>query len=121
MNGEFTFAIRLVGCIEDLHRFIGISAILALEAGDNQTLKFKWPGRESNPGPLAPQPKSLTTRPPPLPHLPLGSQQHALLTSCCTRSMRSIFVLPVKHCSTYNVMKGWITLSRFCLSIKYWQ
>ena len=26
-----------------------------LEAGDNQSLKFKWRGRESNPGPLAPQ------------------------------------------------------------------
>ena len=38
-----------------------------LEAGDNQSLKFKWRGRESNPGPLAPQAKSLTTRPPPLP------------------------------------------------------
>ena len=37
-----------------------------LEAGDNQSLKFKWRGRESNPGPLAPQVKSLTTRPPPL-------------------------------------------------------
>ena len=39
-----------------------------LEAGDNQSLKFKWRGRESNPGPLAPQAKSLTTRQPPLPH-----------------------------------------------------
>ena len=39
------------------------------EAGDNQSLKFKWRGGESNPGPLAPQAKSLTTltRPPPLP------------------------------------------------------
>ena len=35
-----------------------------LEAGDNQSLKFKWRGGESNPGPLAPQPKRLTTRPP---------------------------------------------------------
>ena len=35
-----------------------------LEAGDNQYLKFKWRGGESNPGPLAPQAKSLTTRPP---------------------------------------------------------
>ena len=26
-----------------------------LEAGDNQSLKFKWRGGESNPGPLAPQ------------------------------------------------------------------
>ena len=38
-----------------------------LEAGDNQSLKFKWRGGESNPRPLAPQAKSLTTRPPPLP------------------------------------------------------
>ena len=38
-----------------------------LEAGDNQSLKFKWRDRESNPGPLAPLAKSLTTRPPPLP------------------------------------------------------
>ena len=37
-----------------------------LEAGDNQSLKFKWRGGESNPAPLAPQAKSLTTRPPPL-------------------------------------------------------
>ena len=33
-----------------------------LEAGDNQSLKFKWRDRESNRGPLAPQAKSLTTR-----------------------------------------------------------
>ena len=37
-----------------------------LEAGDYQSLKFKLRGGESNPGPLAPQAKSLTTRPPPL-------------------------------------------------------
>ena len=37
-----------------------------LEAGDNQSLKFKWRGGESNPGPLAPQTKSLTNRQPPL-------------------------------------------------------
>ena len=35
-----------------------------LEAGDNQSLKCKWWEGESNPGPLAPQAKSLTTRPP---------------------------------------------------------
>ena len=34
-----------------------------LEAGDKQSLKFKWRGGELNPGPLAPQAKSLTTRP----------------------------------------------------------
>ena len=39
-----------------------------LEAGDNQSLKFKQRGGESNPGPLAPQAKSLTTGPPPLIH-----------------------------------------------------
>ena len=39
-----------------------------LEAGDNQSLKFKWRGGESNPGLLAPQAKSLTTRPPLLPY-----------------------------------------------------
>ena len=38
-----------------------------LEAGDNQSLKIEWRCRESNPGPLAPQAKRLTTRPPPLP------------------------------------------------------
>ena len=38
-----------------------------LETGDNQSLKFKWRGRESNPGHLALQAKSLITRPPPLP------------------------------------------------------
>ena len=37
-----------------------------LEAGDNQSLKFKWRGGELNPRPLAPKAKSLTTRPPPL-------------------------------------------------------
>ena len=37
------------------------------EAGDNQSLKFKWRGGESNPGPLDLQAKSLTTQPTPLP------------------------------------------------------
>ena len=37
-----------------------------LEAGDNQSLKFKWRDLESNPGPLTPQAKSLTTRSPSL-------------------------------------------------------
>ena len=38
-----------------------------LEAGDTQSLKFKWRGRDSNLGPLVPQTKSLTIRPPVLP------------------------------------------------------
>ena len=41
---------------------------LDLAARDNQSLKFNWPGRESNPGPLAPQAKSITTRLPLLPY-----------------------------------------------------
>ena len=59
--------------IDWLYSLLGIYVALAvfqpyrdLEAGDNQSLKFKWRGRQSNPGPLAPQVKSLTTRPPPL-------------------------------------------------------
>ena len=60
----------LVGCIEDL-----IQPYRDLEAGDYQTLKFKWRGGESNPGPLAPQAKSLTTRPPPLPWM-VGIRYH---------------------------------------------
>ena len=40
-----------------------------LEAVDNESLKFEWRGGESNPGPLAPLAKSLTTRPP-LPPIP---------------------------------------------------
>ena len=39
-----------------------------LEAADNEYLKFKRRGWESNPGPLPLQAKSLTTRPPPLPY-----------------------------------------------------
>ena len=39
-----------------------------LEAGDNQSLKIQVGGRESNPSPLAPQAKSLTTRSPLLLH-----------------------------------------------------
>ena len=38
-----------------------------LEAGDNQSLKTKWRGQVFTPGHLAPQAKSLTTRPPLLP------------------------------------------------------
>ena len=45
---------------------------LDLEAGDNQSLKIQVAMsacRESNPGPLAPQAKSLTTQPPLLPFI----------------------------------------------------
>ena len=52
------------------------------EAGDNQSLKFKWRGGESNPGPLAPQAYSLTTRP-----LPLLSLHWGLSINCSFDSM----------------------------------
>ena len=47
-----------------------------LEAGDNQSLKFKRRDLESNSGPLAPQAKSLTTQPPPLLLLPEVTMFH---------------------------------------------
>ena len=37
-----------------------------MEAGDNQSLKFKWHDRDSNPRPLVPQAESFTIRPLPL-------------------------------------------------------
>ena len=43
-----------------------------LEAGDNKSLKFKWRGGESNPGHLASQAKSITTRPQLLPDTGCG-------------------------------------------------
>ena len=59
----------LVGWLVVLRIYVALAVIQPyrdLEAGDNQSLKFKWRGGESIPGPLAPQAKSLTTRPPPL-------------------------------------------------------
>ena len=50
-----------------------------LKAGDNQSLRFKWRDRESNPGPFAPQAKSFTTRPPPLPACLLSLHQHVFV------------------------------------------
>ena len=48
MFADISIGWLVVGCIEDLCR------LSDLEAGDNQSLKFKWGGGESNPGPLAP-------------------------------------------------------------------
>ena len=56
-----------LGCFEKLHHFNSTSVILQLEPGDTRCLKFKWRDQGLNPRPLAPQAKSLTTRPPPLP------------------------------------------------------
>ena len=50
----------LVGCFD----LVIFQPYLDLEAGDNQSLKNQVARGEWNPGPLAPQAKSLTTRPP---------------------------------------------------------
>ena len=65
-----------------------------LEAGDNQPLKYKWRGRESNPGPLALQAKSLTTRPPLLPiyMYSTGFDEH----TCCSGTYDGKVWLPLK-------------------------
>ena len=60
----------LVGWLVVLRSYVALAVFQSycdLEAGDKQSLKFKWRGGESNPGPLSPQGKSLTTRAPPLP------------------------------------------------------
>ena len=62
--------LQLVGWLVVLRINVALAAFQPyrdLEAGDNQSLEFKWRGGESNPGPLAPIAKSLTTRPPLLP------------------------------------------------------
>ena len=51
----------LVGWLVVLGIYVALAVFQSyrdLEAGDNQSLKFKWRDRESNPGPLAPQAKS---------------------------------------------------------------
>ena len=61
--------LQLVGWLVVLRIYVALAVFQPyrdFEAGDNQSLKFKWRGRESNPGPLAPQAKSLTTRAPPI-------------------------------------------------------
>ena len=73
MIKRFTFRYCLVGwLLVELRIYVALAVFQPYsdsEAGDNQSLKFKWRGGESNPGPLAPQAKSLTTRPPPLPDI----------------------------------------------------
>ena len=71
-----------------------------LEAWDNQSLKFKWRDRESNPGPLAPQAKSLSTRPPLLPKCTWGpgtsSPTYQTAHSPCTLRELLQFFLGIK-------------------------
>ena len=60
------FKFKLVGWLVVLRIYVALVVFQPysdLEAGDNQSLKFKWRGGKTNPGPLAPQVKSLTTRP----------------------------------------------------------
>ena len=59
--------------------------------------KFKWRGQESNPGPLALQAKSLTTRPP-LFHI-LVSQNGVELLSCCIIIAWGIILLCNDNCN----------------------
>ena len=55
----------LVGCIEDLRRFIGILIYFMTWKQEIANLWiFKWRGWKPNPSPLAPQVKNLTTQPP---------------------------------------------------------
>ena len=72
------------------------------EAGDNQSLKFKWRDLESNPEPLAPQAKSLTTTPPPLPPT-LGQLHHTNRTYICT--YRVIVLTPNVNPNKYKDQK----------------
>ena len=54
---------NLIGWLVVLRIYVALAVFQPyrdLEAGDNQSLKFKWRDRESNPGPLSPQAKSLT-------------------------------------------------------------
>ena len=53
-----TFVEKYFSCSKVYYRINVALAVLQpyrdLEAGDNQSLKFKWLDSESNPGPLAP-------------------------------------------------------------------
>ena len=51
----------LVGCIEDLRRFTYAAVFRPYSEQISEIIRRE---RESNPGPLGPQAKSLTTRPP---------------------------------------------------------
>ena len=68
---ELNYFIREFYCWLVVLKFYVVSVVFQpycdVGAGYNQSLIFKWWGRESNPGPLAPQAKNLTTRSPPLP------------------------------------------------------
>ena len=56
-----------------------------LEAGDNHSLKIQVARPGIEPGPLAPQAKSLTTRPPLLPQTLCITRVIALCTKCLHR------------------------------------
>ena len=69
LSGELRHSARIVGWLAGwfywrfttLQRYFSHVAIWKQEI--TNLLKFKWRGRESNPGPFAPQAKSLTTTP----------------------------------------------------------
>ena len=65
----------LVGWLVVLRIYVALAVFHPyrdLEAGDNKSLKFKWRGGASNPGHLASQAKSITTRPQLLPDIGCG-------------------------------------------------
>ena len=78
----------MVGCIEDLRRFSGISAIWRLGSGRSPISEIQVARRELNHGPPAPQSKSLTTRPPLFPILLVYSVSDSFVcmegrSNCC--------------------------------------
>ena len=90
----FHFPICLVSWLVVLRIYVDLAVFHQyrdLEAGDNQSLKFKWRDRESNPGPLAPKANSLTPQPLPLPPICLIIliQYFYLVLFCCSNSERA--------------------------------
>ena len=82
---DIAFQGNKVGLLVVLRIYVALAVLQPyqdLEAGDNQSLKFKWRGRELNPGTFATQTKSLTTRPPPLPK---GNMELTSLYNFCVQ------------------------------------
>ena len=119
---EFTFSSLHIRWLVVLRINVDLAIFrpyLDLEAGDNQFWKFKWRGRESNPSPLAPQVKSLTSWPPLLPKKFAYSFLHSLgwyqlyklsravwKTSYSMNNSRAQLDLQIRGCSRYPLRHG---------------
>ena len=57
----------MLGCFEDFQQSFSDIIYRNLDAGDTQSLKFKWRDQVSNPEPLAPKAESLIYQPVPFP------------------------------------------------------